>query len=170
MREEKELEKRQEKLLGTFYETADALAAYRVVMKIVDGFLVLLLVCMGAVPYQLGLREEIQPLLLIVSLLGMEWHMFPYTQFGKVYTQNRRIWKNMGYLPLSRKLHNRFRLKKLFWYCFFIWMPVAAVQFLMAMTEYGEILWGNIRYPFTYVFLLPFLAGSFMLYLCARKA
>ena len=41
MREEKKLEKRQEKLLGTFYETADALAAYRVVMKIVDGFLVL---------------------------------------------------------------------------------------------------------------------------------
>ncbi|MBR4083478.1 MAG: hypothetical protein IKK33_04250 [Lachnospiraceae bacterium] len=157
--EEKTYGKTQHNILEQFYkdyfEKSHIQLGYNVVAII---FFVILMIVMWF-PYQ-TYTEDDRALKLLGLMFGalaafIYMNSYRYAIDGRGAVTN--IYQYLQYLPISKTELRMFRLKKLLRLLLKVYMPAQAGQLLFSLIAYHEITWGNLWFPFVYVFLVPFM-------------
>jgi len=156
--------KRQEEILQTFFKEMDAgnMTGGGWVIVAIMGCLAGGLFC---IPYQEAIAREISILPSLFAFQLVIFYMDGYLRF----TEKKKlcyIYDKIKYLPISRAVLIKWRMKKLFRFCGKLALVFLGLQLFFAWMSFGTISLENILYPVIVGFVIPV---SVCGYMCCTK-
>lgn len=117
------------------------------------------------IPYQEAVAKEMSVIPSLFAIQGPLYYIDGYVRF----TEKRKVcyvYDKIKYLPISRAVLVRWRMKKLLGFCGKTTMIFVGLQLLFAWVSFGNFSLDNILYPVIIGFMIPM---SVCGYFCCRK-
>lgn len=150
-----------QQVLEKFFDEFIADSYERVLIAMVVVFMEVVFVITMCVPYQVIEASDAKMIAVMFYFggMGIFLYMYSYRQFKE---QNKmiRIAEKLKYVPISKKDLRIFKFRKVFKFCFRIFLICLVGQCILAIAVHGGLVWGNIWYPVVFCLLLPLGMGS----------